>query len=87
MVTQYPYLGVTISNTMSWQNHVNNITSRANRVLGLIKRNLRGTSQKLRQQAYFSRSHLEYCNTVWNPYIKKEINKIKNIQCRAVRFF
>ena len=44
MVTQYPYLGVTIRNTMSWQNHINNITSRANRVLGLIKRNLRGTS-------------------------------------------
>ena len=51
---------------------------------------LRGTSQKLRQQAYFSRHfvrpHLEHCNTAWNPYIKKEVNKIENIQRRAVRF-
>ena len=88
MVTQYPHRGVTISNTMSWQNHINNITSRANRVLGLIERNLRGTSQKLRQQAYFSlvRPHLEYCSTVWNPYIKKDVNKIENIQRRTVRF-
>ena len=90
MVTQYPYRGVTISNTVSWQNHINNITSRTNRVLGLIERNLRGTSQKLRKQAYFSRHfvrpHLEYCSTVWNPYIKKEVNKIENIQHRAVRF-
>ena len=50
---------------------------------------LRGTSQKLRQQAYFSRHfvrpHLEHCNTAWNPYIK-EVNKIENIQHRAVRF-
>ena len=89
MVTQYPHLGVTISNTMSWQNHLNNITSRANRVLGLIKRNLGGTSQKLRQEAYFSlvRPHLEYCSNVWNPYTKKEVNKIENTQRRAVRFF
>ena len=90
MVTQYPYRGVTISNTMSRQNHINNITSRANRMLGLIERNLRGTSQKLRQQAYFSRHfvrpYLEYCSTVWSPYIKKEVNKIENIQHRAVRF-
>ena len=88
MVTQYPYLGVTISNTMSRQNHINNTTCRANGVLGLIERNVRGTSQKLRQQAYFSfvRPHLEYCCTVWNPYIKKDVNKIENIQRRAVRF-
>ena len=88
MVTQYPYRGVTISNTMSLQNHINNTTCRANRVLGLVKRNLRGTSQKLRQQAYFSlvRPHLKYCSTVWNPYIKKDVNKIENIQRRAVRF-
>ena len=88
MVTQYPYRDVTISNTMSWQNHINNITSRANRVLGLVKRNLRGTSQKLRQQ-YFSRHFvrppLEYFSTVLKPYIK-EVNKIENIQRRAVRF-
>ena len=73
---------------MSSQNHINNITSRATRVLGLLKRNRRGTSQKLRQQTYFSLVHpyLEYCNTVLNPYIEKEVNKIENIQHRAVGF-
>ena len=81
-------LGVTTSNTMSWQNHINNITSRANRMLGLIKRNLRRTLQKLRQHAYFSLvrpvpPHLQYCSTVCHPYIKKGVNKIENIQCRA----
>ena len=73
MVSQYPYLGVTMSNTMSWQNHINGITARANKMLDLITRNLRGTSQKLRQQAYISlvHPHLEYCCTVWNPYTKE----------------
>ena len=85
-VTQYPYRGVTIYKAMSWQNHINKITSRTNRVLSLIKRNLRRTSQNLRQQAYFFTFHLEYCSTIWNPYINKEVNKIVNIQHRAVRF-
>ena len=50
VVTQHPYLGVIISNTKSWQSH---ITTSPPRVLGLIRQNLRGTSQKLRQQANF----------------------------------
>ena len=55
---------------------MNNITSRANRMLGLVSRNLRKTSQKIRQQAYFSlvRPHLEYCCSVWNPHTNKHIS-------------
>ena len=45
---------VTMSSTMSCQNHINSITAGANEMLGLIRRNLRGTSQKLQQQAYIS---------------------------------
>ena len=87
-VSDHPYLGVMLSNNMSWQKHIANITARANRMLGLINRNLRGTSQKLRQQAYTSlvRPHLEYCSTIWNPFSQKDINKIEIIQRRAARF-
>ena len=88
VVSQYTYLGVTMSNTMSWQIHINGITARANKMLGLIRRNLRGTSQKLRQQAYISlvRPHLEYCCSAWNPYTWKEVTKIENVQRLAARF-
>ena len=88
MVSEYPYLGLTLTNNMSWQNHINNITSRATRMLGLIQRNLRGSPRKLRQQAYLSlvRPHLEYCSSVWNPYTKKSVTSIENIQRRAARF-
>ena len=56
-------------------------------MLGLIRRTLRGTAQKLRQQIYISlvRQHLEYCCTVGNPYTRKEVTKIENIQHRAAR--
>ena len=88
LVTDLRYLGLTFSSNLSWQGHMNNITSRANRMLGLVSRNLRKTSQKIRQQAYFSlvRPHLEYCCSVWNPHKNKHISKIEAVQRRAARF-
>ena len=88
MITEYPYLGLTLTNNLSWQCHINGITNRANRMLGLIRRNLRSSSQRLKQQAYFTlvRPHLEYCCTVWNPFTTKDIVRVENIQRRAARF-
>ena len=95
---KYAFRGVTIpiSRRDHVQHHVmakshkshNGITARANKMLGLIRHNLRGTSQKLRQQTYISlvHPHLEYCCTVWNPHTRKEVTKNENIQRRAARF-
>ncbi|XP_072046448.1 uncharacterized protein [Amphiura filiformis] len=73
---------------MSWTKHTNGATARANRILGLIRRNLRGASQKLNEQAYVSlvRPHVEYCSPIWNPYTTKAINRIENIQRQVARF-
>jgi hypothetical protein len=88
MVSDYPYLGLTLTSNMSWQPHINNISAKANRMLGLIRRNLRGCSRNLRQQAYTTlvRPHLEYCSPIWNPHTKKNINKLESTQRQAARF-
>ena len=88
MVSEYPYLGLTITKNMSWQTHIDNVSAKANRMLGLIRRNLRGSSQKLRQKAYQSlvRSQVEYCSSIWNPFTQKDIDKIESIQRRGARF-
>ena len=48
------YLGVHLSSDMKWNCHIDNITSRANRALGFVKRNLRVKSRTLKERAYLS---------------------------------
>ena len=88
MVSEYPYLGVTLSSNLSWQSHITNVSKKASRILGLLQRNLRGCPRRLREQAYISlvRPNLEYSCPVWNPYIKKDVTRIEMIQRRAARF-
>ena len=87
-VDEYPYLGLSFSTDMSWQKHIGKITTKANRMLGLLRRNLRNCPLRIREQAYISlvRPHLEYCSTVWSPHCKKDITKVESIQRQAARF-
>ena len=87
-VSDYPYLGLTFTSNMSWSKHISKATTRANRILGLIRRNLRGTSVKIKEKAYLTLvcPHLEYCSAIWNPYTKKDISRIENIQRQAAGF-
>ena len=43
-VDEYPYLGLSFSTDMSWQKHIGKITTKANRMLGLLRRNLKELS-------------------------------------------
>lgn len=42
------YLGVTISKDLAWKTHINNITNKANKTLGYIRRNLHGCTHKVK---------------------------------------
>ena len=56
----------------------------------LLRRNLKGCPEKLKQTAYFSLvrsfSLREYGATVWDPYQKYNSDKIERVQRRAARF-
>ena len=64
------------------------MTNKANSKLLLLRRNLKGCPEKLKQTAYFSliRSFMEYGATVWDPYQKYNSDKIERVQRRAARF-
>ena len=82
------YLGVTFTTSLSWNKHIANITSKGNRMLGLLRRNLNIGSEDLRQKAYSTlvRPLLEYSGTVWDPYTLVNIDKLEKVQRRAARY-
>jgi hypothetical protein len=88
IVDNAKYLGLTISKNLSWNNHVNNITKKANSTLAFLRRNIRNCPQRAKIQAYntFVRPSLEYASTVWDPHTQANINKVESIQRRVARF-
>ena len=87
-VTSAKYLGVTITSDLKWDTHISKTVSKANSTLGFLKRNLKVSSPRVKQQAYFSyvRPTLEYASSVWDPYTVKAQHSIEMVQRRAARF-
>ena len=82
------YLGVTLSDDLDWQKHVDMITTKANRTLGFIRRNLGDCNKRVKASAYMSmvRPTLEYSSTVWDPKPQKLQHKLEQVQRKAARF-
>ena len=82
------YLGVQISNDLTFTKHANCTVAKANRTLGFLRRNLHRCPKPLKETAYISmvRSVLEYGSTVWSPFIEKEKAALEFVQRRGARF-
>ena len=82
------YLGLELTQNLSWNSHVDKITSTANRTLGFIRRNLKYAPLPAKELAYksFVRPQLEYCCSIWDPHQATIKNKIEMVQRRAARF-
>ena len=88
VVDSSKYLGVTISNNLKWDRHIDNITAKANRTLGFLKRNLRGCRTSARARAYEAivRPTLEYAASIWDPHTTRQVTQIEKVQRRSARF-
>ena len=82
------YLGVEIQQDLGWTNHIHNITSKANRTLGCIRRNFSKADKDVRKNLFISlvRPQLEYASAAWDPSKQKDINTLEMIQNRSLRF-
>ena len=54
VVKHHPYLGVELSDNMKYNLHIDSITSKASRVHGFVKRNLRHYPKVVKERAYQS---------------------------------
>lgn len=82
------YLGVDLCYNLSWNNHIDRVTKKADSMLGFLKRNLRICNSDTKTAAYFAlvRPSLEYCSAVWNPHTKLAVHKLEMVQRRAARY-
>ena len=82
------YLGVTISDKLSWNDHVDATTKKANTSLSFLRRNLASLPTQTKAQCYKTlvRPILEYASPVWDPYTSSNIDQLERVQRRAARF-
>ena len=87
-VTQFKFLGVTITDDLSWSKQVCSVVSKARRILGMIYRKFYrfcGTSTLLRLYKAYVKPHLEYCSFVWDPPLVKNQEALESVQKFALR--
>ncbi|CAF0814265.1 unnamed protein product [Brachionus calyciflorus] len=66
-------LGFILSDDLKWNNHVSLAVSKANSVLGILKRTFKFWNIETFKILFttYVRPHLDYAAPVWNPYKKK----------------
>ena len=87
IVSKAKYLGVLISNDLSWHEQVCKVAAKGNTTLHIISRNLKHCPRSMRQTAYCSltRSGMEYCSSVWDSHLQKDKVGLEKVNRRATR--
>ena len=87
-VQQAKYLGVTINNKLSWSDHIEIISNKANSVIGFLCCNFSQCPAKTKSTLNLSlvRPILEYATRVWAPYHHTDFYRLQAVQRRAARF-
>ena len=80
-------LGVNLDTKLSFSDHIQAKINKAYSMIGLIKRNFSSLSVSSFVMLYKSmvRSHLDYCNSVWAPYKKCDVEDLEKVQRRATK--
>ena len=88
-VDTFKYLGVLMSDNLSWSNHnISNACIKTRKILGLLYRRFYNhTSSDCLKQLYMSlvRPHLEYVAALWDPHTSKDVQMLENTQKFALK--
>jgi hypothetical protein len=82
------YLGVELTDNLSWNRHAECISKKGMTSLGFLRRNLGSCPREVKTRCYntFVRPVVEYASSVWDPTTKKNIAKIESVQRSAARY-
>ena len=81
------YPRVTIRKDLKWGDPVDKITSKANKTLGLLRRNIKTDNTEVKTRAFNTLVGpiLDYSSSVWDPHFQ-DIDKDQAVQCRRARY-
>ena len=87
-VNSVKYLGVTLSAQLTWNDHIDSVTSSANRILGLIRSIAFNASMPAKLCLYKSLvlPVLEYGLPAWLPHTRRQEDALERVQKRATQF-
>ena len=79
------YFDITFTDNMDWGQHVSEISSKATKTLGFLRKNLAFAPRSTKEVAYKTLvwPKLEYAAPVWSPHLKVQINQIEKVQRAA----
>ena len=88
-VTEFKDLRIITNQQLSLNPRIDYVVSKANRMLGLIKRTCKGLDDPMTLRTLYCsliRSNLKYSSVVWSPYTKRNTDKLERVQRRATKF-
>ena len=73
---------------MDWDQHISEISSKAAKTLGFLRRNSAFAPRSTKEDAYKTllQPKLEYAASIWGPYSKLQVNQVEKVQMTAARW-
>ena len=81
------FLGITINDSLKWNNHISELSSKISKGIGIMYRLKTWVTQTQLKQIYYSfvHCHLTYCIGIWGNLNKTELEILQKLQNKAVR--
>lgn len=88
-VGQIKDLGVVLDEQLSFKQHISYVVGKASSMLGFIFRVTREFTDIFCLKSLYcalSRSILEYCSAIWNPFYNNGVQRVESVQRRFLRY-
>ena len=82
------YLGITITDNLDWGQHISEISAKATKTLGFLRRNSTFAPRHTKEVAYKTLVHpkLENAAPIWHHYHETQIGQMEKVQRTAARW-